>query len=119
MDEKYFYSLPGMDFEEFSMLKNGINDLTEEQQKQFMMIYPNRRRDPQIILLSTLAGFLGFAGIQRFLTNQIGLGILYFFTAGLCFIGTIIDLINYKQLAMDYNRSAMFQSVQFAKMMGS
>jgi TM2 domain-containing membrane protein YozV len=119
MDEKYFYSLPGMDLEEFSMLKNGISDLTEEQQKQFMMIYPNRRRDPQIILLSTLAGFLGFAGIQRFLTNQIGLGILYFFTAGLCFVGTIIDLINYKQLAMDYNRSAMFQSVQFAKMMST
>jgi TM2 domain-containing membrane protein YozV len=119
MDEKYFYSLPGMDFEEFSMLKNGISDLTEEQQKQFMMIYPNRRRDPQIILLATLAGFLGFAGIQRFLTNQIGLGILYFFTAGLCFVGTIIDLINYKQLAIDYNRSAMFQSAQFAKMMNS
>ena len=119
MDEKYFYSLPGMDYEEFMMLKNGIQELTEDQQKQFMMIYQGRRRDPQIILLATLAGFLGFAGLQRFLTNQIGLGILYFFTAGLCLIGTIIDLINYKQIALDYNRSAMYQSVQFAKMMSS
>jgi TM2 domain-containing membrane protein YozV len=119
MDEKYYYSLPGMDYEEFTMLKNGTNDLSEDQQKQFMMIYQGRRRDPQIVLLATLAGFLGFAGLQRFLTNQIGMGILFFFTAGLCFVGTIIDLINYKQLAIDYNRSAMFQSVQFAKMMSS
>lgn len=119
MDEKYFYSLPGMDYEEVMMLKNGIQELTDEQQKQFVMIYQGRRRDPQIILLATLAGFLGFAGLQRFLTNQIGLGILYFFTAGLCLIGTIVDLINYKQLALDYNRSAMYQSLQFAKMMNS
>jgi hypothetical protein len=117
MDEKYFYSLPGMDYEEFMMIKQGINGLTEEQQKQFTMIYQSRRRDPQIILFATLAGFLGFAGLQRFLTNQIGLGILFFFTAGLCLVGTIIDLINYKRIAMDYNRSAMFQSQQFAKMM--
>ena len=119
MDEKYFYSLPGMDYDEFMMLKQSISELTEEQQKQFVMIYQSRRRDPQIILLATLAGFLGFAGLQRFLTNQIGIGILYFFTAGLCLIGTIVDLINYKQLALDYNRAAMFQSLHFAKMMNS
>ena len=119
MDEKYFYSLPGMDHAELMMLKQGIIGLTEEQQKQFTMIYQGRRRDPQIILLATLAGFFGFAGLQRFLTDQIGMGILYFFTMGLCLIGTIIDLINYKQLALDYNRSAMFQSLQFAKMINS
>jgi TM2 domain-containing membrane protein YozV len=117
MDEKYFYSLPGMDYEEFMMLKQGIHELTEEQQRHFVMIYQGRRRDPQIILLSTLAGFLGFAGLQRFLTNQIGMGILYFFTAGLCLIGTIVDLVNYKDLALNYNRSAMYQSLHFAKMM--
>lgn len=119
MDEKYFHSLPGMDYEELMMLKQGINGLSEEQQKQFAMIYQNRRRDPQIILLATLAGFVGFAGLQRFLTNQIGIGILYFFTAGLCLVGTIVDLINYKKIALDYNRSAMFQSQQFSKMMNS
>ena len=35
--------------------------------------------------------------------NHIGLGILYFFTAGLCFIGTIVDLVNYRKLAFEYN----------------
>jgi len=35
--------------------------------------------------------------------NQIGMGILYFFTAGLCFIDTIVDLVNHQQLTLDYN----------------
>jgi hypothetical protein len=35
--------------------------------------------------------------------NHIGLGILYFFTAGLCFIGTIVDLVNHRKLAFEYN----------------
>ncbi|MBK7029964.1 MAG: TM2 domain-containing protein [Bacteroidales bacterium] len=56
-----------------------------------------------MVLLTALIGFLGIAGVHRFMLNQIGMGILYVFTGGLCFIGTIIDLINHRQLAMDYN----------------
>ena len=76
---------------------------TDDQMLNFANFYRSRRRDPQMILLAGLAGFLGIAGIQRFLTDQIGMGILYFFTAGLCFIGTIVDLINYRQIALEYN----------------
>jgi TM2 domain-containing membrane protein YozV len=50
-----------------------------------------------------MAGLIGVAGIHRILVGDIGLGILYFFTAGLCFIGTIVDMINYRRLANDYN----------------
>jgi hypothetical protein len=32
------------------------------------------------------------------------MGILYFFTAGLCFIGTIVDAVNYQSIAFEYNR---------------
>jgi len=35
--------------------------------------------------------------------NQIGMGILYFLTGGLCVIGTIIDLVNHRKLAFEYN----------------
>jgi TM2 domain-containing membrane protein YozV len=63
----------------------------------------NKRKDPQTILIVTLLGFLGIAGIQRFLLNQIGIGLLYLFTAGLCVIGTIIDLVKYKELTFEYN----------------
>jgi TM2 domain-containing membrane protein YozV len=37
------------------------------------------------------------------LTDQIGLGIIYLLTLGLCFIGTIVDLINYQKIAFEYN----------------
>ena len=41
---------------------------------------------------------------SRFILGQIGMGILYLFTVGLCFIGTIVDLVNYKQLTLEYNQ---------------
>jgi hypothetical protein len=32
-----------------------------------------------------------------------GRGLLYLFTLGLCFIGTIVELVNHKKLAFEYN----------------
>lgn len=37
--------------------------------------------------------FFGFLGVHRFYEGKIGTGILYLCTAGLCFIGVIVDLI--------------------------
>jgi TM2 domain-containing membrane protein YozV len=81
----------------------------------FANIYRSRRRDPQLILLTTLLGFVAIAGVQRFLINQIGMGILYIFTGGLCLIGTIIDLINYQDLAMEYNMRMANESAMMVK----
>jgi TM2 domain-containing membrane protein YozV len=106
-----------MDAEEFMLLKQATKEMTEEQLKQFVMVYQSRRKDPQTILLVTLLGFFVVAGIQRFMTNQIGMGLLYFFTGGLCLIGTIVDLINYKKLALEYNQKMMFEAMQLCKMM--
>jgi TM2 domain-containing membrane protein YozV len=55
------------------------------------------------------------AGIQRFLVNQIGMGLLYLFTAGLCFVGTIVDLVNYQKLTFDYNRQIADEVALMAK----
>ena len=86
-----------------------VQSLTEDYDERKMLNYANlyraRRKDPQLILLTTLLGFVFVAGIQRILLGQIGMGILYIFTAGLCFIGTIVDLINYQDLAFRYNQS--------------
>lgn len=95
--------LPSLEGEEMNYIQMLIKDMTDSQAQQFAMIYGTRRRDPMMLLLVCLVGFLGFAGIHRFLTNQIGMGILFFFTLGLCFIGTIIDLVNYKRIAFEYN----------------
>lgn len=96
--------------QEMMFLKEITADLSEENIKTFASLYRARRRDPQMILLVTILGFVVVAGIQRFLVGQIGMGLLYLFTAGLCFIGTIIDLINYQDLAFEYNRKMAIEA---------
>lgn len=98
-----FQLLPSLEGEEMTYVQGLINDMTDTQAQQFAMAYSARRKDPTTILILALVGFVGFAGIHRFMLNQIGMGILYFFTAGLCFIGTIVDLVNHRKLAFEYN----------------
>jgi TM2 domain-containing membrane protein YozV len=98
--------LPEVTGEEMVYIQNLIKDMDDEKARSFANVYRNRRRDPQMILILTIIGFIGFAGIHRMVLNQIGMGILYFFTAGLCFIGTIIDLVNYQKLTFEYNQKA-------------
>ena len=95
--------LPELIGEEQAYVAGIIRDMDEEKARQFANAYRARRREPQTILLLALVGFLGLAGIQRFIVDQIGMGILYLLTGGLCFIGTIIDMINYKKIALEYN----------------
>lgn len=105
-----FTYIPEAQGQEFVLLKEMTKDYSEEKLQSFAAIYRARRRDPQMILITTILGFVVVAGIQRFLIGQIGMGLLYLFTAGLCFIGTIIDLINYQDLAFEYNRRMMVES---------
>lgn len=95
--------MPDLEPDEMSYVQTLVNEMSEDEARQFASIYRSRRREPMLILITTIIGFFGVAGIQRFLVGQIALGLLYFFTGGLCLIGTIIDLINYKRLAYEYN----------------
>lgn len=104
-----------MDQEEFQFLQLQLRELNDYQSQQFYAIYANRRKDPQTILLVTLLGFVGLAGVQRFLTNQIGMGILFVLTGGLCLIGTIVDLVNYRRLSWEYNQKMAIESSQVAR----
>ncbi len=96
--------LPEIIGEEQIYIQNLLKDMDDQKMQQFANIYRTRRRDPQTILLVTLVGFLGIAGIQRFLVDQVGMGILYLLTGGICMIGTIVDLVNYKRIAFEYNQ---------------
>ena len=109
MAEIYTF-IPEAQGQELVMLQEVTKDYNEEQIKSFVALYRSRRRDPQMILLTTILGFVVVAGIQRFIVGQIGMGLLYLFTFGLCFIGTIIDLINYQDLAFEYNRQMMMET---------
>ena len=96
--------LPEITGDEQVFIASLIKDLDDESAQTFTNVYRARRKDPQTILLLTLVGFLGIAGIQRFVVDQIGMGILYLLTGGICLIGTIIDLINHRSIAFEYNQ---------------
>ena len=80
-----------------------VQNIPDESSQMFAMAYRAQRKDETTILLLTLVGILGIAGIQRFILGHIGMGILYLFTLGLCYIGTIIDAVNHKKLTSEYN----------------
>ena len=111
-----YMSLPGISPEELGFLQQGTAELSESQQKYFFMIYSGKRKSPQDMLIFCIVGMFLVPGLQRFMVGQIGMGILFLFTAGLCIIGSIVDLVNHKTLAMEYNRKMAFESFQIAKM---
>jgi len=95
--------MPFLEGEELMYIQELIKDFDESHAQQFASVYSSRRKDPTTIMILTLLGLLGIAGIQRFILDQIGMGILYFLTAGLFLIGTFIDLVNYRKLSFKYN----------------
>ncbi len=108
--------LSGITPEEVNFLQMATAELNEDQQKQFFIAYTSKRKNPQDILLLTVIGFLGIAGIQRFAMRQIAWGVFYLFTMGLFGICTIADLINNKSLTLEYNKEIAYESFQTATM---
>jgi len=107
---KLFSLIPGLSQEEFETIKPLTEDLTEEEQHTFASLYNSKRRTPDTILIGSVLGFVLVAGIQRFMVNQIGMGLLYLFTGGLCFIGTIYDLVTYRNITLEYNQSVALEA---------
>ena len=56
-----------------------------------MMISPKSKT---VALILCIISFFGFGGLHRFYVGKYGSGLLHFFTCGLFFIGTIIDLLS-------------------------
>ena len=95
--------LPELEGMELGYIQGLMKSMDEEEAALFAQVYRARRKDPQLIIILILPGFFGFAGLHRIILGQVGLGILYILTVGLCFIGTIVDLVNYKSLAYEFN----------------
>jgi TM2 domain-containing membrane protein YozV len=110
---KYLYDVTP---EELITINSRTQGFSDDQLSQFCMIYRPKRKDPQLILILCLLGLVGIAGIQRFVIGEIGMGILYFFTGGLCLVGTIVDAINHKQLALEYNAKMITETLSMLNM---
>jgi len=107
--------LPELEGDEAAYIQKLMEPMEENTGEKFARIYSARRKDPQLILLTALIGFFGVAGVHRLIIGHIGMGILYLLTGGLCVIGTIVDLINYKNLAFEYNRNVAREVKAIAK----
>jgi TM2 domain-containing membrane protein YozV len=108
--------MPTLEGEEMAFVQELIKDMNDNTAQQFAIAYMARRKDPNNILIFAIIGLLGIAGIQRFVLNQVGMGILYFLTGGLCLIGTIVDIVNHRRLSFEYNSK---QAQQVAGMVRS
>ena len=115
MNQNLVTLIPAVEPDELAYLQQVTNGLSDDKLKLFISIYNGKRKKAEIILICTLLGFVCCAGIQRFIIGQIGMGILYLFTGGLCLIGTIVDVINHKQLAFEFNQQMANESLALVK----
>lgn len=115
MSTRILNMIPGIDAEELIYLENMTRDLSDEQLRTFVAVYSGRRKSNDTLLICTILGFVLVAGIQRFIVGQIGMGLLYLFTGGLCLVGTIVDLINHKSMALEYNQQMAIESMRLVR----
>lgn len=106
MNSTLLQLIPGVEPNELVYLESITKELSEEKLRTFATLYNSERKSSDTILIGAIIGLLGIGGIQRFMIGQVGMGILYLLTGGLCYIGTIIDLVNYKKLTFEYNQQA-------------
>jgi TM2 domain-containing membrane protein YozV len=115
MSNRVLHYLPEIDGDEQMYVARIMQPMSDEQAEQFSRVYRSRRRDDTTVLMLTLLGFVGIAGVNRFYVDQLGLGILYLLTAGFCLVGTVIDLFRYKTITFKYNRNEADQVAHIVK----
>ena len=112
MENKLIYQrIPGVTVEEVNIIKSYTDGFDDEKLTDFLNVYIGKRKKSETIMICTILGFFGFGGIQRFMLGQVGMGLLFLFTYGLCFIGTIMDLVNNKKLTNERNQEIISQEV--------
>jgi len=108
---KVLQYIPEAQGEEFFYLEKICEQMDDPQMGQFSSVYRARRRDPQNVLILSVTGFF-IPGLQRFYVDQLGWGIAYLLTGGFCLVGTIIDIMNHKELAFEYNQKTAEELVR-------
>lgn len=115
--QQIFMMLPELQAEEFVLIQSLTKGMTDNQEQQFFLFLKGKRKEKRDIMVLTIVGFFFVAGLQRFVLGEIGMGILYLLTAGLCGIGTIIDLVNLDKMVSEYNQKKATEVAGMVRMM--
>lgn len=111
MNQNAFNLIPALEGEELLFIQGLTRELPSDKMQNFVAVYNGKRRKTDQVLLGCILGFFGIAGVQRFMVGQNGMGILFLLTGGFCFIGTIIDIVNHKQLTNEFNQQMARESM--------
>jgi len=76
--------------------------LTDQQKQVFQVHYATVSKDRTTLLLVSI--FLGKFGVDRFMMDDIGMGLLKLFTLGCCGVLWIIDICTITERVDNYNR---------------
>ena len=101
--------IPELTGEELTSVGELVKDMSDDQAGTFASAYRAQAayrataERPEHRSVVNDPWFIVVAGVQRFYVGQIGMGLLFLFTGGFCLIGTIIDVIDHKKLATQYN----------------
>jgi TM2 domain-containing membrane protein YozV len=96
--------LPELDEPERSFIERLTAEMSHDNIQQFAAAYRQVRKDPQTLRLMAIIGIVAIPGLHRFWVGQISIGFLYLLSYGLLLIGTVTDIVKYKELAFTYNR---------------
>lgn len=108
--------LPELDEPERSFIERLTAGMSHESIQQFAAAYRQVRKDPQTVRLMAIIGIVAIPGLHRFWAGQLGIGFLYLLTGGLLWVGTIMDIVNYRELAFTYNGKAARRIVHNLRM---
>jgi len=85
---------------EVSQLTSGLND---QQKAAFQTQYDAAKKDPQMIFL--LAIVAGGLGVDRFLLDDMKMGVIKLLTGGGCGILFIMDILSAKERTNAFNKA--------------
>jgi len=87
-------------------VKRQVETLTDE---QFQVVLSQDYKDPSWMLLISL--LVGTLGVDRFLLNEIGLGVVKLITCGGFGIWTIVDWFLVQENSREYNFNLLNQTI--------
>jgi TM2 domain-containing membrane protein YozV len=107
--------IPELEGNELATVAALLKDLTDEQATYFAQGYREKRKDSSTVLILNLLGFVFLAGVHRFYLGQTAMGIVYLFTLGFCYVGTLIDIFTHKGMVETYNLAKATETAMFVK----